>query len=75
MSNLELYRYVWAISIADPAADIMKEDVVVGVYQSGEAAKEQHEKLMNNEERDDHVRYFIEQVPMYLDIRVFEPVA
>jgi hypothetical protein len=75
MSNLELYRYVWVISIADPAADVMKDDVVAGVYQSRETAKVQLDKLMNNEDRDDDVRYFIEQVPMRLDIMALETVV
>ena len=75
MNNLELYRYVWVITIADPAFDIMKDDVVVGVYQSRETAKVRLDKLMNSEDRDDDVKYFIEQVPMRLDVMALETVV
>ncbi|HUD05451.1 MAG TPA: hypothetical protein VMR18_00810 [Candidatus Saccharimonadales bacterium] len=72
MSNLDLYRFVWVIVIEDPAIGFGQENVVFGVYQSEETAEEWHEKLMNDEEKQKHVKYFIEQVPMYLDINSLE---
>jgi hypothetical protein len=72
MNNLELYRYVWVITIVDPSSDTEKEDVVMSVFESEEAAKKAYDELMNDEDKYDFVKYFIEEVPMFLDLKVRE---
>ena len=69
MSNLELYKDVWVITIADPAANIEEEGTVIGVFQSEKAANKRYEELMNDDEKDEHVKFFIEQALMLLDVR------
>ncbi len=74
MSKLRLRQYidVWVITIGDPSVDIEKEDVAVCVFQSEKAARERLKEIRNDEDRPDFIKYFIEEVPMLLDIDVYE---
>jgi hypothetical protein len=70
MSNLELYKDVWVISLINPTIDTEEDDVVVGVFQSEEVAKERHKELMSGAERAFYMNYCIKRVPMLLDVKV-----
>ena len=72
MNNLELYKDVWVIIVEDPATKPEWGGVVAGVFQSEEAALEQCKEYMNDEEREDYVKYFVDWAPMLLDVRVRE---
>jgi hypothetical protein len=75
MSNLELYKDVWVITLADPAANIYEEGTVISVFESEEAAKNRYEEIMNDDEKDEHVKIFIEPARMHLDIKAFKVMA
>ncbi|HEY1644868.1 MAG TPA: hypothetical protein VGF75_00595 [Candidatus Saccharimonadales bacterium] len=69
-NDAQLYRYVWVITVADPSADIEKDDVAICVFVSEETAKQEYESLMNDEDKEEYVKYFIEYLPMWLDLKV-----
>lgn len=66
MSKLKLSKYVWVITIDDPTLD---EDMnsTVGVYESEESAKAAWKELDTDEDKPEYVKYYIDEVPMFLD--------
>ena len=66
MSNLRLSKNVWVVTIDDPADDPII-NVTCGVYESEGTAQAAWEELSADEDKQEDVKYYIEEVPMYLD--------
>jgi hypothetical protein len=63
---MNLCRNVWVITIDDPANDEFI-DVTYGVYESEKSANSTWEELSTSEDKQEGVKYYVEEVPMYLD--------
>ena len=70
MSNLELSRTVWVITVRDESEGLEADNLVASVFESEASASKALHMIRSDEEKLDFVQYFIEEVPMFLDIDV-----